>query len=168
MATNSRRPGLNEDAGYSPEYVPIARLLAMAYRSLIDDLHEKLAESGVHDMRPSYAFVLLAARESPILVGDVGDLLGITKQAASKLIDSLESDGYVRRVLHATDARSRHIAVTKKGHRVLGIVEHIYRELEHQWASIVTRRQLEAMRRDLTHIVRAQHKGKLPPVRPTF
>ena len=42
--------------------VPMARLLAMAYRQLIDGLHERLPAVGFTDVRPSYGFVLLAVR----------------------------------------------------------------------------------------------------------
>ena len=150
------------------ESIPIARLLAMAYRSLIDGLHEHLAARGIRDMRPAYGFVLLAARQAPIAVGDVGELLGTTKQGASKLVDSLESDGYVQRVADEHDARARRVELTKKGHRVLEVVEEIYEELEGRWARIAGRRQVESMRAELTRILRAQNGGSLPPVRPTW
>jgi DNA-binding MarR family transcriptional regulator len=139
----------------------------MAFRSLIDDLHERLAARGIRDVRPAYGFVLLAARHSPLSVGDVGVLLGTTKQAASKLVDSLEADGYVRRIADRDDARSRRIELTRDGHRVLEAVEHIYRELEREWADIVGERRVESMRADLTKILRTQNDGVLPPVRPT-
>jgi DNA-binding MarR family transcriptional regulator len=140
----------------------------MAYRSLIDRLHERLAERGFRDVRPAYGFVLLAARRSPISIGEIGDLLGTTKQGASKLVDSLESDGYARRSADATDARARRLALTKKGHLVLQAVEEIYRELEAEWESIVGSQDVEAMREDLTRILRFQNGGSLPPVRPTW
>lgn len=152
----------------APGYIPIARLLAIAYRSLIDALHEELAIRGVDDMRPTYAFVMLAARQTPLGINEVGELLGFTKQAASKLVDCLENDGYVRRIVHASDARSRQIELTKKGRHVLEIVESIYQNLEHEWGAIVTHRHVEIMRSDLIRILRAQNNGSLPAIRPTW
>jgi DNA-binding MarR family transcriptional regulator len=148
--------------------MPIARLLAMAFRSLIDALHERLAKRGIGDVRPAYGFVLLAARQAPIGVGDIGDLLGTTKQAASKLVDSLEGDGYVRRATDAGDGRARRIELTRRGHLVLEAVEEIYAELESEWGAIVGRREVERIRAILTEILRAQNGGSLPPVRPTW
>src|SRR4051794_25391709 len=81
MAKSSRLPGRSKRKpalGEAP--IPIARLLAMAFRSLVDELHERLAERGIRDLRPAYGFVLLAARREPVGVGDVGVLLGTTKQ----------------------------------------------------------------------------------------
>lgn len=140
----------------------------MAFRSLMDDLHERLAERGFRNLRPAYGFVLLAARNSPIGVGDVGVLLGTTKQAASKLVDSLEAEGYARRVGDEDDARARRIELTKNGHRLLEAVEEIYTELERQWAAVVGKGRVESMREDLTRILRTQNGGVLPPVRPTW
>ena len=45
--------------------VPLARLLAMAYRQLIDRLHERLAAEGYTDVRPTFGYVLLAVRDGP-------------------------------------------------------------------------------------------------------
>ena len=44
----------------------LARLFAMAYRQLIDGLHERLRDQGWTDVRPAFGFVLLAARAGPI------------------------------------------------------------------------------------------------------
>ncbi len=169
MATSSRRRGpskVTEGLSDVP-HVPIARLCAMAYRSLVDRLHERLAKRGVR-MRPAYAFVLLAARHEAIGIGDIGELLGMTKQAASKLVDALESEGYARRVASEHDGRAWRVEVTSRGQRVLEIVERIYAELEAEWASAIGRARVEALRADLTTILRAQNGGQLPPVRPTW
>ena len=42
---------------------PLARLFAIAYRLLIDGLHDRLQAQGWTDVRPAYGFVLLAARD---------------------------------------------------------------------------------------------------------
>lgn len=140
----------------------------MAFRSLMDDLHERLRARGFENLRPAYGFVLLAARNSPLGVSDVGVLLGTTKQAASKLIDSLEAEGYARRIEDAGDARARRIELTKNGHRLLEAVEAIYTDLEREWADVVGARRVESMREDLTRLLLARHGGTLPPVRPTW
>ena len=42
---------------------PLARLFAIGYRLLIDQLHDRLRALGWTDVRPAYGFVLLAARD---------------------------------------------------------------------------------------------------------
>ncbi|MEO8335358.1 MAG: MarR family winged helix-turn-helix transcriptional regulator [bacterium] len=145
----------------------MARLLALAYRQLIDELHVRLAAEGYADVRPAFGYVLLALREQPTTGADIALLLGVTKQAASKLIDVMEHGGYVRRQSHADDARAKTIAITAEGRRVLGAVESIYRELEAEWAHITSKKRMEAIRADLRSIVEAAHGGQLPAIRPT-
>jgi len=147
--------------------VPLARLLAMAYRQLIDRLHERLAAEGYTDVRPTFGYVLIAVRDGPTTGADIALLLGVTKQAASKLVDAMEQGGYVRRQTHGDDARAKEIAITARGRRFLVTVESIYRDLEAEWADVTSKKRVEALRDDLRTIVEAAHDGQLPAVRPT-
>ena len=151
-----------------PEGVPIARLLAMAYRQLVDDLHARLKERGWEDVRPAFGFVLLAARSEPTTAGALADLMGTTKQAASKLLGAMEDAGYVRRSVSAEDGRRREVELSDRGRRLLGAVEEIYAELEAEWAAVIGERNLDRVRADLTRAVAHRHDGTLPPVRPTW
>ena len=73
--------------------IPLARLFAVAYRSLIDRLHFELRNSGWTDVRPSFGFVLLAVRDEPTTATALATLLGTTKQATSKLPDAVDLRG---------------------------------------------------------------------------
>lgn len=147
--------------------VPLARLLAMAYRELVDGLHERLRARGYDDVRPSYGYVLLAVRERPRTGVELAELLGVSKQAAAKVVDAMEAGGYVTRAPHGDDARAKLVTLTKEGKRFLGVVEGVWEELEAEWATVTSERRVEALRADLTAILRAAHGGTLPPVRPT-
>ena len=148
--------------------VPLARLFAMAFRDLIDDLHARLTERGWHDHRPAFGFALVAARDGPTDATALAGLLGVTKQAASKLVDSLVAAGLVERSVGAADARRRPVAITDRGRRLLAAAEEIYAELEAEWAGVVGRDDVEGVRATLATVLRARHGGALPPVRPTW
>ena len=139
----------------------------MAYRQLIDRLHERLAAEGYTDVRPTFGYVLLAVRDGPTTGADIALLLGVTKQAASKLVDAMEQGGYVRRQTHGDDARAKEIAITARGRRFLVTVESIYRDLEGEWAEVTSKKRVEALRDDLRTIVEAAHDGQLPAILPT-
>ncbi len=147
--------------------VPLARLMAMAFRHLIDELHARLAKRGYTDVRSAYGYVLLAARSRPTTGTDVAELLGMTKQAASKLIDAMEQGGYVKRRPRDDDSRAKEIVLTARGQKFLSTVETIYREIEDGWGSVIGKQRLEALRRDLRVVIETAHGGVLPPVRPT-
>ncbi|MEP7111639.1 MAG: MarR family transcriptional regulator [Ilumatobacteraceae bacterium] len=146
--------------------VPIARLLAMSYRLLIDGLHSRLQDQGWNDVRPAYGFVLLATRDNSTTSTELAAVLGVSKQATSKLIDSMEEAGYVRRSTDSRDARLRSVELAERGHRLLDAVEAIYRDLEAEWVAVIGQRAVEQTRRNLSRVVLAEHDGVFPSVRP--
>jgi DNA-binding MarR family transcriptional regulator len=154
--------------GEPPRGMPLARLLAMAFRQLIDGLHDRLAERGWSDLRPPYGFVLLAVKDAPQTATDLTALLGTTKQATSQLLEVMEAADYVTRRADPDDARVKRVAITDRGQRLLTEVEAIYAELEAEWAAVIGEERVQAVRADLEVVVRAQNDGRLPPVRPTW
>jgi len=148
--------------------VPLARLLAMGFHSLVTKLHERLAEEGFAEVRPAFAFVLLATRERALTGTDVAELMGMTKQAASKLVDAMEEARYLVRKPHPDDARVKTLHLAPKGRRLLEAAERIYDELESEWAGVLGAGRYMQLRRDLAEVLRGLHGGKLPPVRPVW
>jgi DNA-binding MarR family transcriptional regulator len=145
--------------------VPLARLLAMAYRLLVDELHERLAERGWVGVRPAFGFVLLALRDGPASLSDLPGVLGTTKLAVSKLVDALVAAGYAERVVDPLDARARRVGLSERGRALLADVEKIWAELEEGWARTLGGARLDRVRADLEEVVRAAHGGSLPAVR---
>ena len=145
--------------------VPLARLFAMAYRLLVDELHERLADRGWTGVRPAFGFVLLALRDGPASLRDLPDVLGTTKQAVSKLVDAMVAAGYAERVVDPRDARARRIQLSVRGRALLSDVEEIWARLEDGWAQALGDARIEELRGDLETVVRAAHGGTLPAVR---
>jgi DNA-binding MarR family transcriptional regulator len=146
---------------------PLARLLAMAYRQLVDDLHRRLAARGWSEVRPAFGFLLLALRDGPVSLRELVTTLGTSKQAVSKLADAMVAAGLVERAADPRDARAKDLRLTARGRALLVDVEEIYGELEAGWAGTLGVAAVESLRRDLETVVRAAHDGALPPVRPT-
>ena len=149
----------------SDDAAPLARLFAMAYRLLVDGLHERLAQRGWTDVRPAFGFVLLALRAGPASLRDLPEALGTSKQAASKLVDAMVAAGYVERATDPGDARAKRVQLSARGRRLLVAVEEIYAELEEGWAGILDVDRVAALRADLTLVLRTAHGGALPAVR---
>ena len=147
---------------------PLARLFAIAYRLLIDGLHDRLRAQGWTDVRPAYGFVLLATRDQPASVTGLASLMGMTKQAASKLVETMVAAGYVQRGIDAQDGRQRPVDLTSRGRELLRNVEQIYTELEQEWANVIGAAQLQRMRSDLVRVLSDARSGELPPVRPIW
>jgi DNA-binding MarR family transcriptional regulator len=145
--------------------VPLARLFAMAYRLLVDQLHERLVERGWTDVRPAFGFVLLALRAGPASLRELPGTLGTSKQAVSKLVDAMVSAGYVERVPDPGDARAKRVGLSRRGRDLVATVEDIYAELEAGWARVLGEGELADLRAGLESVLRAAHGGALPAVR---
>ena len=118
------------------------------------------------DLRPAFGFALLAARDQPTSVTELAGLMGITKQAASKLVDAMISGGYIQRGTDPHDGRQRPVSLTGRGEELLSAVEQVYAELEDRWAKLIGTSHVDRMRRDLMHVLSDPSNGQLPPVRP--
>jgi DNA-binding MarR family transcriptional regulator len=147
---------------------PLARLLAMALSALVDELHARLAKRGWQRTRPLWGFVLLSIREQPRSTSQVGLLLGVTKQAAAKVVAGLEEAGLIERTRDPQDGRATAIGLTRQGHRFLSDVERIYAELESEWAAAIGNSRLRAVRAGLAAAVGAHYGPERPPVRPAL
>lgn len=145
---------------------PLARLLVMASRLLVDGLHTQLREQGWDDVRIPYGFVLLAVRDRATTTTELAALLGCSKQATSKLLDSMETAGYVSRTADARDGRIKVVELAPKGRGLLRVVEQIYTDLEADWATTIGANGVEQMRRHLTKVILTAHGGQFPQIRP--
>src|ERR1700712_2258708 len=90
--------------------------LLRAAAQLIAGIQSGVEAKGFGDVRPvhGYAFARISAGDAT--VADVAENLGVTKQAASQLVDHLVRRGYVERAPHPEDARARLLTLTDKGH----------------------------------------------------
>jgi DNA-binding MarR family transcriptional regulator len=147
---------------------PLARLLAMALTALVTELHERLEQRGWERTRPLWGFVLLFIRQSPRRISEIGVLLGVTKQAAAKAVASLEEAGLVERREDPSDGRAVSVCLSAVGEDFLADVEHIYADLEREWADAIGARRLSAARHALADALAAHYAGAPPPLRPTL
>jgi DNA-binding MarR family transcriptional regulator len=96
-------------------------LLVGAFRSLIDELHRALSDSGHVEARPLHGFALQAIGPHGCTASELGRRLGVSKQAAAKTVASLESVGYVRRGPDPGDARAVRLQRTARGAEMLAL-----------------------------------------------
>src|SRR5262249_42255714 len=99
MAESARHP--------DPPGFELPLLLFAGFRSLIDQLHAELARQGHPNMRPAYSFAMQAIGHDGATASELGRRLGISKQAAGKTVDRLESLGYAERIDDESDGRRK-------------------------------------------------------------
>src|SRR5690606_12003547 len=84
----------------------------LAGYALADEVQRRIAAAGFGGLRLAHGFVVQHLVEGPQAVTRLGELMGVTQQAASKAAGDLERLGYVERRPAADDARVRLVSLT--------------------------------------------------------
>ena len=96
----------------------LAILLVAANRCLNDRLVAAVRETGARDMRPAFGFVIRAVAAEEPTVGRLAEMLGVSRQAASKVSDEMVRRGYLLRAADPADRRRTRLRLSAKGRRV--------------------------------------------------
>ncbi|WP_333738411.1 MarR family winged helix-turn-helix transcriptional regulator [Streptomyces sp. IBSBF 2806] len=112
--------------------------------------------------RPSYGFAFTRLARGGATVTELGVHLGVTKQAASQLVDELVRKGYVERLPHPGDARARLIVLTERGWECTRAAEEAAAEAVRAWADVLGEDRLGVLRAQLADIAPSG------PVRPVW
>ncbi|MEU9514454.1 MarR family winged helix-turn-helix transcriptional regulator [Micromonospora sp. NPDC048169] len=130
-------------------------LLLAGFRTLVDDLHAELARQGHPELRPAHGFVLQAVGPAGTTASDLGQRLGVSKQAAGKTVDRLVALGYLERVDDPGDARRKLVRMTAKGRDGLHRSAVVFDELRNRWAATLGADRVAAIEDDLRRMVPA-------------
>jgi DNA-binding MarR family transcriptional regulator len=135
---------------YQPDF---AILVVGSTRALADRLQQAVAQAGYPDMRPSFGFVIRALGEASLTLTQLAERLGVTKQAAIKVVDEMEARGFVERRLGQVDRRSKALRLTERGHGVRRAALAASHRMEDELRRDVGDRDVDAMRRVLVRFV---------------
>lgn len=127
-------------------------LLLAGFRTLIDELHAELARQGHPDLRPLHGFVLQAVGVDGTTASELGQRLGVSKQAAGKTVDRLVALGYLERADDPADARRKLVRMTEHGLDGLRRSAVVFDELRDRWAATLGPDRVAALEDDL-HVV---------------
>jgi DNA-binding MarR family transcriptional regulator len=139
-------------------------LLAGAFRAIVEELHDQLADAGHPGARPIYGFALQAVGPEGVTVSELGRRLGVTKQAAAKTVASLETLGYVHRVAHPRDQRATLIKRAPLGDEMLALSAQIFGRIYAETAQRLGPAELKGLEVALSRIAseRTPRLGDLP------
>lgn len=138
-----------------------AALLAAA-GELTQRIHEGVVARGFEGLRPAHGFAFARLAPDGATVTDVAAHLGVTKQAASQLVEELVRKGYVERRPHPEDARARLVVLTELGWACTRAAEEAAADAVGAWAEVLGEGEMRALRTRLTRI------APYGPIRPTW
>lgn len=146
-------------AGVSAAAPDFGILLMLAARAYADDLHARLAAVGFPEMRASFGFVFRVLRQSAPTPSDLAARLGVSKQAASKVLDEMEARGLVVRETDPHDRRARRVALTERGRAVSDAAVRFSDQIEADLMRAVGGESVDALRSALLAYVSAHGDG---------
>lgn len=128
-----------------------AALLATA-GELTQRIHDGVVARGFEGVRPAHGFAFARLAPSGATVTELAAHLGVTKQAASQLVDEIVSKGYAERRPHPGDARARLIVLTERGWACTRAAEEAAADAVRPWAELLGEREIRALQRQLLRI----------------
>jgi DNA-binding MarR family transcriptional regulator len=143
-----------------------ALLVVGASRPVAERLNAAVAAAGVDDMRAPYGFVIRALARAPLGLTELAEYLGVTKQAAIKVVDEMEARGFLIREPHPQDRRAKVLVLTEQGQRVRQAALAESRRMEDELRAELGDADVDAFRRVLVRF--AERHGDASGARPVW
>ncbi|MGX1547966.1 MarR family winged helix-turn-helix transcriptional regulator [Streptomyces adustus] len=140
-----------------------ALALAAALLAAAGDLTRRVNDGVVargFEGRPAYGFAFARLAPDGATVTDLAVHLGVTKQAASQLVDEIVRKGYAERRPHPGDARARLVVLTERGWACTRAAEEAIAEIVQGWAGVLGESEVGVLR---DHLARIAPYGPLRP-----
>lgn len=128
-----------------------AALLTVA-GELTRRIHDGVVARGFEGVRPVHGFAFTRLAPDGATVTDLAAHLGVTKQAASQLVDELVRKGYAERRPHPEDARARLVVLTEAGWACTRAAEEAAAEAVRAWGEVLGEADVRALARKLMRI----------------
>ncbi len=147
----------SEPAG---DEVPIPALMRSARGSYAQSIRASLAAEGISDIPRNGSMVLvsLASGEEPV-AGMIRQF-GVTKQAASQLIDTLVLRGYLTRDTDPADRRRVTIDLTDRGHAAAAAIYAGTVAIDAELAGMLSPAEMAGLRAGLAALGQIKERGK--------
>jgi DNA-binding MarR family transcriptional regulator len=133
----------------SHDDVVIPALLRAARGSYAQAIRGRLAEAGFDDLPRNGGFVLGGMANHGGSAVDMIRGLGVSKQAASQLIDTLVLRGYLTRDMNPQDRRRMTIELTERGRAAAAAVRSGVAAIDAELAQMLTPAELAGLRSGL-------------------
>jgi DNA-binding MarR family transcriptional regulator len=145
----------------NPELLALPVLLLSAARTLVDAVNAGVEARGFKGVRPAHGFAFARLAPEGATIAELGEHLGVSKQAASQLVDELIRRGYVQAAAHPRDARAKLITLTELGWACTRAADAAAHDAVSAWADILGAEQVGQLAAGLAQVARP---GRLRPL----
>ncbi|QWB26576.1 MULTISPECIES: MarR family winged helix-turn-helix transcriptional regulator [Streptomyces] len=144
------------------EAMALSAALLAAAGELTHRIHEGVVARGFEGLRPAHGFAFARLAPDGATATDLAVHLGVTKQAASQLVDEMVRKGYAERRAHPGDARARLVVLTERGWACTRAAEEAAAEAVREWGAVLGEGEARVLREQLLRI------APQGPVRPAW
>ncbi|MET7381306.1 MarR family winged helix-turn-helix transcriptional regulator [Streptomyces sp. NPDC005526] len=144
------------------EAMALSAALLAAAGELTQRIHDGVVARGFEGLRPAHGFAFARLAPDGATVGELAAHLGVTKQAASQLVDEIVRKGYAERRPHPGDARSRLVVLTGRGWACTRAAQEAAAEAVGAWVELIGEGEVRALRERLARI------APYGPIRPAW
>ncbi|MGK5695508.1 MarR family winged helix-turn-helix transcriptional regulator [Streptomyces sp. URMC 128] len=144
------------------EAMALSAALLAAAGGLTQRIHEGVVARGFEGVRPAHGFAFARLAPDGATVTELAAHLGVTKQAASQLVDEMVRKGYAERRPHPEDARARLVVLTERGWECTRAAEEAAAEVVRQWGDVLGEGHVRVLREQLLRI------APQGPIRPAW
>src|SRR3954470_24673498 len=127
--------------------------LALAYQTLVEELHAELADHGLTGLGSSYGYILRTVEHEPLNQRQLAERLRVTDQAIGKTVTEMVRRKFLIRRVDPDDARARRLAGGPRGEATLRHARAFHAKFEAAVAKRLGAADLAATRRVLAQII---------------
>lgn len=124
----------------------IGRLLLRAHRAFSEQALRKLRKLGHTRLSMVHTTLLPHLDVNGTQATVLAERMGITKQAAGRIIADLEHEGYVQRLPNPTDQRASIIVFTDAGRQYLVDAYQVKKEIESEYTDLLGVERMQQFR----------------------
>lgn len=143
------------------EAIALTAALLAAAGDLTKRINDGVVARGF-EARPAFGFAFTRLAPDGATATDLAAHLGVTKQAASQLVDELVRKGYAERRPHPVDARARLVVLTELGWACTRAAEEAALEAVQPWVELLGEDEVRVLCDRLRRI------APYGPIRPTW
>lgn len=138
-----------------PLSLDLATLSWLAGSAANDLLLTTIQQGGHPRLRVGHGYIFQLLIDGPKTIGALAEHLGVTQQAASKVVAELTEYGYLTSVICEDDRRVRQIALSKLGNEAVEAARTARTELEARLLSTLDPQTLDSARQALACLLDA-------------
>jgi DNA-binding MarR family transcriptional regulator len=135
------------------EDVPLTALLRGALRTYAQAVRQAMTEAGFDDLPKNGPYVIGAIAHAHLPLSRIIVQLGLSKQAAGQLVDTLVLRGYLDREVDSADRRRLTISLTPRGAMAAAIARGAIDRVDAQVVAGAGAQDVEVMRRTLAAVI---------------